>query len=376
MAAALMAARWTLSALTAVRAALSTSPVRMRITRSIGCTKIFPSPTSPVRAAARMACTQGSTNGSEHTISILTFSWNSMTSAVPRYCSNRSCSPPCPLTRLRVMPVIPARNSAALTSGRRSGRTIVVMSFMGGSGCVAECCEAQEGCRPGQTKSPLRGSGLVSSDQDRFQDRHLFPDLRLRRIFRLLVAEDLAGVVPQYDFLVRQLHDVLGQQRDLAAAARGVDDEVRHREPAGPAAQALDDLQPLLDCGAEVLGAGHLVAHVDVVGPHPRREQLLHQLLHHLDVVVDAFEQHRLAAQGDAGVGEAAERFYRGGRQLAWVVEVRVDVQRMVLPQDVAQLRRDALGEVARHPAADAQDLEVRDGAQPPADFVNAAVGE
>src|SRR5439155_24971 len=41
-----------------------------------------------------------------------------------------SCSPPWPLTRLSVMPVTPARNSAAFTSGRRSGRTIVVMSFM------------------------------------------------------------------------------------------------------------------------------------------------------------------------------------------------------------------------------------------------------
>src|SRR6185295_19090045 len=112
--AALIAARWTASALTAVRAALSTSPVRMRTTRSIGCMKILPSPTSPVRAADRIACTHGSTNGSEHTISILTFSWNSMTSAVPRYCSNRSCSPPWPLTRLSVMPVIPARNNAAL----------------------------------------------------------------------------------------------------------------------------------------------------------------------------------------------------------------------------------------------------------------------
>src|SRR5207249_12261577 len=307
------------------------------MTRSIGWTKILPSPTSPVRAEERMARMHGSTNGSEQTISIFTFSWNSMTTVVPRYCSTTSCSPPWPLTRVSVMPVIPARNSAALTSGRRSGRTMVVMSFMGGSGCVAGCCEAQEGCRPGQTKSPLRGSGLVSSDQDRFQDRHLFPDLRLRRVFRLLVPENLPRVVAQHDFLVGQLHDVLGQQRDLAAAARSVDDEVRHREPAGPAAQALDDLQALFDRRAEVLGAGHLVAHVDVVGPHARREQLLHQLLHHLDVVVDAFEQHRLAAQGDAGVGEAAERFYRGGRQLAWVVEVRVDVQRMVLPQDVAQ---------------------------------------
>src|SRR3989442_1556365 len=33
----------------------------------------------------RMALMHGSTNGSEHTISILTFSWNSMTTVVPRY---------------------------------------------------------------------------------------------------------------------------------------------------------------------------------------------------------------------------------------------------------------------------------------------------
>jgi len=66
--------RCTTSAFTAVSAALSFSPVRMRITRSIAWTKILPSPTSPVRADARMALIHGSTNGSEHTISILTFS--------------------------------------------------------------------------------------------------------------------------------------------------------------------------------------------------------------------------------------------------------------------------------------------------------------
>src|SRR5439155_1130319 len=124
------AARCTASAFTAVRAALSSSPVRMRITRSMAWTKIFPSPTSPVRAEAKMALMHGSTNGSEHTISILTFSWNSMTTVVPRYWLTISCSPPWPLTRLSVIPVTPAWNSAALTSGRRSGRTMVVMSFM------------------------------------------------------------------------------------------------------------------------------------------------------------------------------------------------------------------------------------------------------
>src|SRR5204863_6146115 len=117
-------------AFTAVSASLFCSPVRMRITRSIGCTKILPSPTSPVRADDRIASMQGCTKGSEQTISIFTFSWNSMTRVVPRYWLTISCSPPWPLTRLRVIPVMPARNSAALTSGRRSCRTMVVISFM------------------------------------------------------------------------------------------------------------------------------------------------------------------------------------------------------------------------------------------------------
>src|SRR5438105_12313615 len=96
------AACCTSSALTAVKASLFCSPVRMRITRSIGCTKILPSPTSPVRADERIASIQGCTKGSEQTISILTFSWNSMTSVVPRYWLTISCSPPWPLTRLNV----------------------------------------------------------------------------------------------------------------------------------------------------------------------------------------------------------------------------------------------------------------------------------
>src|SRR5207302_9690665 len=112
----------TTSAVTGVNAAVSDSPVRMRITRSRSWTKILPSPTSPVRAADTMARIVGSTNGSETAASIFTFSRNSSTSAEPRYCSMISRSPPCPLTRESVMPVTPTRNSASLTSLSRSGR--------------------------------------------------------------------------------------------------------------------------------------------------------------------------------------------------------------------------------------------------------------
>src|SRR5258705_10979357 len=78
------ARRCTASAVTGVSAALSRSPVRIRMTCSSDCTKIFPSPTSPVRADDRIALMVGSTNGSEHAISIFTFSRNSSTIDEPR----------------------------------------------------------------------------------------------------------------------------------------------------------------------------------------------------------------------------------------------------------------------------------------------------
>src|SRR5205807_3740156 len=70
---------------------------------------------------------------------------------------------------------------------------------------------------------------------------------------RLLVHVSLSGVVPEHHFLVRDGLDVLREERDLAAAARRVDYEVRHGEPRRPAPQRLDDLEPLLDRGAEML---------------------------------------------------------------------------------------------------------------------------
>ena len=48
------------------------SPVRIRITSSIGTIKIFPSPTSPVATALRIASTTSSTAMSLTTISTLT----------------------------------------------------------------------------------------------------------------------------------------------------------------------------------------------------------------------------------------------------------------------------------------------------------------
>src|SRR2546421_311909 len=186
----------------------------------------------------------------------------------------------------------------------------------------------------------------------------------------------LAGVVPEHDGVIGERLDVLGEQRDLATAAGGVDHEVGHGEPGGPAAQRPDDLESLFDGRAEVLRAGDLVAHVDVIRPDPGGEQLLHQQLHDRGVVVHALQEDGLAAERDAGVGEHAEGLDRRRRELVRMVEVRVDVDGMVPPQDAAQLRGDALREMTRHAAPDADDLNVRDRPQAPAQLVDAAIGE
>jgi len=79
-------------------------------------------------------------------------------------------------------------------------------------------------------------------------------------IARLRVRGDEAFVVAQHH-LARRLRDhVIRPDRDLAAAARRIDDELRHRVAAGVAAQPFDDLDALRHGRAEVAGAVDQVA--------------------------------------------------------------------------------------------------------------------
>jgi hypothetical protein len=90
----------------------------------------------------------------------------------------------------------------------------------------------------------------------------------------------------------------------------------------------------------------------------------VHQLHHHFRVVVDALEQHCLAAERYTGSRQAIERGDRRRSQLARVIEVRVHEDRMVLLDHLAELRRDTLRQVRGDPASDTNDLDVRDRAK------------
>ncbi len=79
-----------------------------------------------------------------------------------------------------------------------------------------------------------------------------------------------------------------GQHRDLAAAARGVDDVVRHGVPRRVAAQLRDQLEAPLHGRAEVTRAADRIALVEVVRPDANRQQPVKQPLQRRGVVVHA----------------------------------------------------------------------------------------
>ena len=168
--------------------------------------------------------------------------------------------------------------------------------------------------------------------------------------------------------------DVLGHNGGLAAAARGVHHEGGHAEAGGVAAQSLDDLDALADGGAEVLQAHGQVALIDVVGTHADADQLVDQLLHGVDAVIDAGQQHALVAQRDTGVGQHGAGLGGLGGDLVGVVEVGVQPDGVILLQHVAQLGGDALRQHHGSAGADADDLHVGDLTQLGDDVLQALV--
>src|SRR5207248_2453785 len=66
------------------------------------------------------------------------------------------------------------------------------------------------------------------------------------------IFEDFSFVITDHDLLLVVIENVTGIDRDLAAAAGGVDDELRHRVAGRVTAQAFDELDPLRDRGAQM----------------------------------------------------------------------------------------------------------------------------
>ncbi len=178
------------------------------------------------------------------------------------------------------------------------------------------------------------------------------------------VFEDFAFVVADEGALFVAHEDVVGVDGDFAAASGSVDDELGDGVAGGVAAEGFDDFNAFVDGGAEVGGALDEVALVEVVGADPAHEELVDEGLHDVGLVVDATEEDALIAEGDTVIGESLEAGADFGGEFAGVIGVDADEEGVILLQHLAKRGGDALGEEDGDSGADADELDVGDGAE------------
>ncbi len=131
------------------------------------------------------------------------------------------------------------------------------------------------------------------------------------------------------------------------------------------AAQRLDDLDALAHIDLEVRSTRDEVHLVEIVGPHAHPQQPVHQRFHDFGIIVYALEQHALVAQRHSGKRQPFAGILELLGRLLRVIEVHAHPNGAVFLENLAKLRRDALGQEHRDARADADELHVLDRAQP-----------
>ena len=151
---------------------------------------------------------------------------------------------------------------------------------------------------------------------------------------------------------------------------------MRDGHAAGMALQRADDLEAGLDAGAEMVRALRQVRLIEIVRLHAGQQELVHQSLHDLRIVVDAFQKHGLRPERHAGIGQPAAGVDDLGRQLVRMVEMQVHIHGVIFFHDLAESGRDALRQAAGDAGADAQDFQMRDRAQGLEHLLQQVVGQ
>ena len=118
------------------------------------------------------------------------------------------------------------------------------------------------------------------------------------------------------------------------------------------------------------------VALVEVVGADAADEELVHEGLHDVGLVIDATEEDALVAEGHAMIGEALEASADFGGEFAGVVGVDADEEGVIFLQHLAERGGDALREEDGDSGADADELDVGDGAEAREDALEFGVRE
>ncbi len=134
-------------------------------------------------------------------------------------------------------------------------------------------------------------------------------------------------------------------------------------------AQPLHDLDAFGNRRAEMPGAFHQVALVQVVRAYTNAHQVLHQFALDMHIIVDARQQDGLVAKRDAGARQAVGGLRQFGRDFIGVVNMDIEPQRVVFLQHIGQFIRNAHGHKDRYARTDAHDFDMRDFTQAAQDF-------
>ena len=81
------------------------------------------------------------------------------------------------------------------------------------------------------------------------------------------------------------------------------------------------------------------VALVDIIGTHAAHEELVHERLHRLEIVVHAREQDALVAERNAVIRQPLERFFHFDGQLARMIHMHTHPERMIFLQHLRKAR-------------------------------------
>ena len=153
-------------------------------------------------------------------------------------------------------------------------------------------------------------------------------------------------------------------------AAGNIEHVFRLAQAGNPSAQRRHQRLAPLQRGAQMRGAGREIAVMQVIGLYAAFDENAHQGFERCGVIIDATQQHGLADQGNAGIGETGAGRACAFRKFARMVGMHRDPGRGALhPRCSHHFRTDTRGIGNGDTGVDADDLDVIDGGKISHDF-------
>ncbi len=128
-----------------------------------------------------------------------------------------------------------------------------------------------------------------------------------------------------------RLRQIARPDRRLAVAAGDIQHIFRLAQAGDAPAQGPHQLLPMLERGAQMRGARREIAVVQVVRLDPVLDEAAHQGFQRRRIVIDAAQQHRLAHQGNAGIGQPRAGSARRIGEFAGMIGMHGDPGRRAL---------------------------------------------